>query len=102
MKYSATLKTAAALSCAALTGPGETLTGSAKYAWLPKAKGSTGTVSFPLTSTAASPQSGAITSGTYAPLTFAGTVSEVFTGAATCATKAVVAAKFTGSAVSFK
>jgi hypothetical protein len=43
--------------------------------------------------------SGEVASGSYSPLTFSGTVSESYTGAATCTSKAVKKGTFTGFAV---
>ncbi len=101
--YTATLKTAGPVSCSALKAVGEPATGTAKYAWTPKAKGSTkGTLSMPLTETPDISFSGDVTTGVYSPLTLTGTATESYTGGATCgAVKAVKKGTFSGSAVSF-
>ena len=53
VNYTATLKTAGAVSCSVLTGAGEPAGGAVKYKWTPTAKPSTGTLSVPLTQTPA-------------------------------------------------
>jgi hypothetical protein len=86
--YTATLKTAGAVSCSVLTGAGETATGVDKYKWTPKTKtASTGTLSMPLTETPDAPFSAEVTAGSYTPLTFTGTATESYTGAAKCGEK---------------
>jgi hypothetical protein len=106
--YSATLKTAAAVSCSVLKGAGETASGSSSYKWTPKTKPSTGTLNMLLTETPGVAFSGEVTSGPYAPLTLLGTATESYTGGPTCgekvgkkAAKAVKKGTFSGSAVSF-
>jgi hypothetical protein len=108
-KYTATLKTTGPVSCSALKAAGETAAGAAKYRWTPKAKGSAGTLSMLLTETPSSAFLGEVATGPYSPLTFSGTVSESYTGGATCgekvgkaAAKAVKKGTFTGSAVTFE
>jgi hypothetical protein len=101
-KYTATLKTAAPVSCSVLKAAGEAATGAAKYKWTPKAKGSTGTLSLLLTETPGVAFSGEVTSGSYSPLTLLGTATESYTGAATCGAKKVKKGTFTGSAVNFE
>jgi hypothetical protein len=108
--YTATLKTTGAVSCSVLTGAGEPASGAAKFKWTPKAKPSTGTGSLLLTESAGVALSGAVAAGTYSPLSLSGTVSETFTGGATCGVpeagkktaKAVKKGIFTGSAVAFE
>ncbi len=109
--YTATLKTAVAVSCSVLKGAGEPASGAATYKWTPKAKPSkaTGTLGMLLTETPAVALSGAVTAGSYSPLTLSGTATESFTGGATCgekvgkkAAKPVKAGTFSGSAVSFE
>ena len=107
-KYIATLKTGGPVSCTVLQVAGETAAGAAKYTWTPKAKASAGTLSMPLTETPGNAFSGEVTSGSYSPLTLSGTVTESYTGGATCgekvgkkAAKAVKKSTFSGSAVSF-
>jgi hypothetical protein len=107
-KYTATLTTAAPVSCAVLTGAGEPASGAAKYGWTPKVKGSTGTLSMLLTESPKSAFSGEVTSGSYSPLALSGTATEGYTGGVTCgqkigkkAPKPVVKATFSGSAVNF-
>jgi YVTN family beta-propeller protein len=104
--YTATLKTAGAVSCSVLKTAGENATGDATYKWTPKATSSTGTLSIPLSEAAGVPFSGAVTAATHSPLTLEGTVTERFTGGATCgekvgkkAAKAVKKGTFSGSAV---
>ncbi len=106
--YTASVKTAVAVSCSVLTGAGEGATGTAKFKWAPKAKPSKGTLGLPLTETAGVALSGEVASGTYSPLSLSGTVSEKFTGGSKCgvaegkkAAKAVKKGTFEGSAVSF-
>jgi hypothetical protein len=70
--------------------------------WTPKAKASKGTLSLLLTEIPGTPFSGEVASGSYAPLTFSGRVSESYSGAATCSKKAVKKGTFTGSVVSFE
>ncbi len=85
-KYTATLQTAAPVSCAVLKTAGEEAVGSAKYSWVPTAKASAGPLSLPL----AEPEkpdivfSGEVTVGSYWPLTLTGTVTEGYAGGATC------------------
>ena len=107
--YTATLKTAGPVSCSVQTGAGEPATGAAKFKWAPKAKPSTGTVSLPLTETPGVALSGALTGGTYPPLSLSGTVSEKFTSGSACgvpvgkkAAKAVKKGTFEGSTVAFE
>jgi YVTN family beta-propeller protein len=101
-KYTATLKTAGAVSCSVLKAAGEKATGAAKYKWTPKAKPSTGTLRLLLTETPGVAFSGEVASGPYSPLTFSGTVSESYTGAATCSSKKVKTGTFSGSVVNFE
>jgi hypothetical protein len=46
--------------------------------------------------------SGEVTSGSYAPLTFSGTVTESYAGGATCGAKKVKKGTYSGSAVNFE
>jgi alpha-tubulin suppressor-like RCC1 family protein len=101
-KYTATLKTADLVSCSVLNAAGEQATGVAKYAWTPKAKASKGTLTMLLTETPGVSVVGGVTSGSYAPRTLSGTVTESYTGAATCSVKRVKKGTFRGSAVSFE
>ena len=107
--YSATLTTAGPVSCSVLTTAGEPAVGAARYKWSPKAKASTGTLSMPLTETPDIAFSGEVTSGSYAPLTLTGFVTESFAGGAACgervgakAAKAVKKGTFSQAAVSFE
>jgi len=107
--YSATLTTAGPVSCSVLTTAGEPAVGAARYKWTPKAKASTGTLSMPLTETPDIAFSGEVTSGSYAPLTLTGFVTESFAGGAACgervgakAAKAVKKGTFSQAAVSFE
>ena len=101
-KYTATLKTAAPVSCSVLTAAGETAAGAAKYKWTPSAKASKGTLDMLLTETPGVAFSGEVTSGSYSPLTFSGSATESYSGAATCSAKAVKKGTFSGSAVNFE
>ena len=100
--YKATLKTAGPVACSVLKTAGEAAKGAAKYKWTPKAKASTGTLSLLLTTTPGVAFSGGVTAGSYRPLTFSGTVSERYTGAATCGATTVKKGTFSGSPVSFE
>jgi alpha-tubulin suppressor-like RCC1 family protein len=101
--YTATLTTAAPVSCTALEEAGETATGPAKYKWTPKAKSSTGTLSMLLSETPGAAFSGEVASGEYAPLALSGTTTESFKGGPMCglgAARAVTRGTFSGSSVS--
>jgi alpha-tubulin suppressor-like RCC1 family protein len=98
-KYTATLKTAAPVSCAVLKESGGTASGAAKYSWTPKAKPSNGTLGLSLTELPGAAFSGEVKSGSYSPRTFSGTVSESYAGAGSCSTKKVKSGTFTGFAV---
>ena len=102
--YSATLKTAAAVSCSVLKGAGETTTGSSSYKWTPKTKPSkaAGTLTMLLTETPAVALSGTVATGPHSPLALSGKVSETFTGGATCGTKAVKKGAITATDVAFE
>jgi hypothetical protein len=97
-KYAATLKTASAVSCSVLKEAGAAASGAAKYKWTPKAKSSTGTLGLTLTEMTGAPFSGEITSGSFAPRTLSGYVSESYAGAASCSTKKVKGGTFSGIA----
>jgi alpha-tubulin suppressor-like RCC1 family protein len=97
-KYTATLKTASAVSCSVLKEAGAAASGAAKYKWTPKAKSSTGTLGLTLTEMTGAPFSGEITSGSFAPRTLSGYVSESYAGAASCSTKKVKSGTFSGIA----
>jgi alpha-tubulin suppressor-like RCC1 family protein len=109
-KYTAALTTTSKVTCSALSGPGAATFGSVKYAWTPKTKATTGTLSLPLTETAGIALSGELESGPYSPLTLSGTASESYTNAAICGVpqgkkgviKAVTKGTFSGSAVNFE
>jgi alpha-tubulin suppressor-like RCC1 family protein len=107
VEYTATLKTAGPVACSVLTAAGEPATGAAKYRWTPRAKASTGALNTLLTETPGVTFLGEVGAGGYSP-TFSGTVTQSYTGAATCgqasgkkATKAVMKGTFSGSAVSY-
>ena len=78
VKYTATLKTAGAVSCAVLKGAGETAAGASAFKWTPKAKPSTasGTLSMVLGETPGGPLQGGVARGAYSPLTLSGKMSE--------------------------
>jgi alpha-tubulin suppressor-like RCC1 family protein len=101
-KYTATLKTGGPVSCAELKAVGETSSGTVKYKWAPKAKASKGTLQMVLTEVPEVAFSGEVASGSYSPLTFAGTAGESYAGGATCGTKKVKKGTFSGSAVDFE
>lgn len=106
-KYTASLTTTSKVTCSALGGPGAASFGSAKYAWTPKTKATSGTLDVPLTETAGVALSGELESGPYSPRSLSGTVSESYTNAAICGVpqgrkgiiKPVTKGTFTGSAV---
>ena len=101
VKYTATLKTAAAVSCSVLS-VGDTSTGAVKYKWTPKAKASKGMLKVLLSETPGVAFEGEVASGPYAPLMFSGTLSQSYAGTATCSTKKVKKGTFSGSAVNFE
>jgi hypothetical protein len=101
-KYTATLKTAGPVSCAVLRGADEGATGAAKVKWTPKARPSTGTLSLLLSETSGVAFSAELTSGPYAPRTLSGTVTESYTGAASCGAKTVKKGMFSGAVVTFE
>jgi hypothetical protein len=100
-KYTATLRTAGAVSCSVLKEAGEAF-GAVKYQWTPSAKASKGTLNMLLSETPPVAFSGEVASGTYSPLTFSGTATESYDGAATCSTTPVKKGVFSGSAVNFE
>ncbi len=88
--YTATLKTAGPVSCSVLTGEGEPATGPARFKWRPKmkiARGGEGTLRIALTELPGVAFSGEVSSGSYSPLTLTGTLSQSYTGGATCGVK---------------
>jgi hypothetical protein len=100
-KYTATLTTASPVPCAVLSA-GQPVTGAAKFKWTPKRKGATGTLSMQLTEAPGAAFSGEVAGGPFSPLTFSGTATEIYAGAATCSTKTVTKGTISGSAVSFE
>ena len=84
-KYTATLTTDSKVSCSALSGPGVPAFGTVQYAWSPKTKGTTGTLSLPLTETADITFSSELETGPNSPSTLSGTISENYTNAGICA-----------------
>ena len=109
-KYTATLTTTGTVTCSVLDGSGAPTFGTVKYAWAPKTKRTTGTLSMPLTETPEIVLSSKLESGPYSPLTLSGTASESYINAALCGVpqgrhgvvKAVKKGTFSGSAVSFE
>lgn len=107
-KYLAHLKTAEAVTCSALTGAGA-LEEETKIIikWSPKGQGnSMGTFSMALTEVPGVSLGGTLSSGPFSGDNIAGTVSQTFTGGATCGAahgkkpaKKVSKGTFTGSAV---
>jgi hypothetical protein len=86
-KYVAQLKTTGAVTCAALTGPGEPATGSIEIKWSPKGNGnSQGTLTMPLTGSSSVSMGGSIEKGSLAHLGIFGPVSQSYSG--TCGGKA--------------
>lgn len=84
--YVAQLKTTTAVKCSVLTGPGaaEEHT-NIVIKWSPQGEGnSMGTFSMPLTEVAGVSLGGTLTSGPFSGESIAGTVSQTFTGGATC------------------
>jgi hypothetical protein len=102
VKFKASLKTAAPVACSVLKAGGEEAAGPAKYTWAPKAKRTAGTLSVLLSETPGAAVSGEVTSGSYAPWTLSGTVTQSYSGAANCGEKPVKKGAFSGSAVSFE
>jgi YVTN family beta-propeller protein len=109
-KYTATLTTDSKVSCSALSGPGVPAFGTVQYAWSPKTKGTTGTLSLPLTETADIAFSSELETGPNSPSTLSGTISENYINAGICGVpqgkrrviKPVTKGTFTGSAVNFE
>jgi len=107
-KYVAQLKTVGPVSCSALTGAGAAEE-EAKIVikWSPSGQGnSMGTFSMPLTEVPGVSLGGTLASGPFSGGSIAGTVSQTFTGGATCGVaegkkkaKKVNKGTFTGSAV---
>jgi hypothetical protein len=86
-KYVAQLKTANAVTCGALTGPGEPATGSIEIKWSPKGGGnSQGTLTMPLTGSGSVNMGGTIEKGPFANLGIFGPISQSYSG--TCGGKA--------------
>ncbi|HTZ65694.1 MAG TPA: hypothetical protein VMB51_16460 [Solirubrobacteraceae bacterium] len=109
-KYAATLTTTGTVTCSVLEGSGAPTFGAVRYAWSPKTKRTTGTLSIPLTEAPGIALSSKLESGPYSPLTLSATVSESYTDAAICGVpqgkRGVVTpvkkGTFSGSAVSFE
>jgi hypothetical protein len=100
--YTATLKTAAPVSCSVLAGAGEPATGAAKFKWTPKPKPSksTGILELPLTGASEGTSSGKVTAGPDSPLMFTvALLTESWTGEAACGAKPVKKATFTGQGI---
>lgn len=107
-KYLAHLKTAEPVTCSALTGAGA-LEEETKIIikWSPRGQGnSMGTFSMPLTEVPGVSLGGTLASGPFSGGSIAGTVSQTFTGGATCGVahgkkppKKLSKGTFTGSAV---
>jgi virginiamycin B lyase len=85
--YGATLKTSAPVSCSALGGSGEEATGAARFKWTPKAKLATGVLDLAVTESSGVRWSGNIGTGSYSPMFLSGTVSESYSGEATCGSR---------------
>lgn len=106
-KYVAHMKTESAVTCAALKGAGEPVTEtSIVIKWSPKGHGNShGTFSMPLTETGSVSLGGTLAGGgPFEGKSFSGTVSQTFTGGATCGVshgkkkaKAVKKGSLTGS-----
>jgi len=80
-----------------------------KYKWTPKAKSSTGSLTLNLTEASEAALSGAVSSGSFSPLTFSGQAKESFTGGANCGKaegkkkpKPVKKATFSGAGVAYE
>jgi hypothetical protein len=106
-KYVAHLKTAEAVTCAALTGAGAAEEGGTIVVkWSPKGQGnSLGAFTMPLTEVPGVSLGGALESGPFSGASIAGTVSQTFTDGVTCGVgngkkkaKKVNKGAFTGSA----
>jgi hypothetical protein len=107
-KYTAVLRTSNPIGCSVLaTDPGEPANGTVTIKWLPKTKASssTGTISINITGTPDAAIGGSLSTGSFAPATITGSVSQSFVGAATCGMatknklKPVKKAAVTGSSV---
>lgn len=88
-KYSATLKTSQAVTCATLTTSlGAPATGPLIARWTPKAKGaeSNGTLNIAVTAVPGTPLSGSLESGPLSPSALAANLSQTFAKAASCGT----------------
>lgn len=109
VRYSATLKTAAPVSCAVLQA-GEMATGPAKLKWAPVGKPAYATLNMMLSEAPGSAFAGEIVSAAFTPLrTFVGSDSENYTGGSACgvpvgekAAKAVKTGTFTASTTRFE
>jgi hypothetical protein len=80
-KYVAQLKTTSAVSCTALSSPGEAATGSIVIKWSPKGGGnSQGTVTMPLTDSSGVNMTGTLGHGQFEHLDIYGPVSQAYSG----------------------
>jgi alpha-tubulin suppressor-like RCC1 family protein len=95
--YTGTLKTAAAMSCAVLNS-GQEATGFLRLKWTPKAKPSTAMLSMLVSEAADTSFSGDVSSSSYSPLPFSGSVTESY---AACGAQKLKASAFAGSALNF-
>jgi Regulator of chromosome condensation (RCC1) repeat len=107
-KYTAKLTTAGAVSCSALTGPGEPASGTVKYKLAPKTKRS-GTFEIALSEASGMALSSSLESVPFLPVGISGTVTEAYYRGITCGVplngkpaKPVTKGTFTGSAVDFE
>jgi hypothetical protein len=95
--YTGTLKTAAAMSCAVLNS-GQEATGFLRLKWTPKAKPSTAMLSMLVSEAADTSFSGDVSSSSYSPLPFSGSVTESY---AACGAQKLKTSAFAGSALNF-
>ncbi len=108
VKYTATLKTPAPVSCLALKAAGEPAVGAASYAWALRARASRGTLGLPLSETLGVALTGTVASGPYSPLTVDGTVRESYSMSSRCGIPfgkvpvRVTKGRFTGTGVAFE
>lgn len=86
VNYTATLKTAGPVTCAALAGPGEPATGAARFDWSSTAKTSKGSLTVPLAESLdlAFEFAGEAATGPYSPMPFTGTTTTRYVDGATC------------------
>ncbi len=84
-KFTASLRTAEAVTCGALSGAGAPASGAISMTWLPRSSGeSKGTLDIPLTETPEASFGGTLPEGRFPGATLTGTLSEAFTDSTEC------------------